>query len=167
MDLRTFFSSLGIGDSSGRECQSKALYTGDRCRLGTDGEYSLMWSDHCTQIMFHVAVMMPNEESGSGGAEASATAEPSPQFNKKRHLGNDFVQIIYYHQHSIPSTNWRDGAGDIISGQFNFVHIFVHELDEYYRVELSEADIAYGVQPSRPSCTERAIERCAQHGAGC
>lgn len=74
------------------------VYTGglDR-REDTDGEYSLYWRSSMLQIMFHVVTLMPNQTS------------LYPQYqNKKRHIGNDNVHIVY-------SDNDADYRQDTIS----------------------------------------------------
>ena len=51
----------------------------------TDGKWSLHWTDNVVEIMFHVTTLMPNCNS-DGLFNFS---------NKKRHIGNNFVNIIY------------------------------------------------------------------------
>lgn len=71
-----------------------------------DGEFAFFWSDRITQIIFHVTTMMP-------------ITEGDPQCTmKKRHIGNDFVNIVFNNS-GLP---WKFGA---IPSQFNFVSIVV------------------------------------------
>jgi hypothetical protein len=51
----------------------------------TDGEYSIYVSDPLTEVMYHVATMMPTPEEG----------EDDQVLNKKRHIGNDHVNIVW------------------------------------------------------------------------
>lgn len=48
-----------------------------------DGKHAYCWADHLTQVVFHVATLMP-------------TKDRDPDCNDKfRHIGNDFVCIVY------------------------------------------------------------------------
>lgn len=71
-----------------------------------DGEFAYVWSDRITEIVFHVTTMMP-------------TLEDDQQCTmKKRHIGNDFVNIVFNNS-GLP---WRFGT---IPSQFNFVSIVI------------------------------------------
>lgn len=71
-----------------------------------DGEFAYVWSDRITEIVFHVTTMMP-------------TLQDDPQCTmKKRHIGNDFVNIVFNNS-GLP---WRFGT---IPSQFNFVSIVI------------------------------------------
>ena len=60
------------------------VYLGGLDRSGTDGEYAYCFYNDITQVIFHVATMMPTD----------LMADPSCS-NKKLHIGNDFVTIVY------------------------------------------------------------------------
>ncbi|CAB4056450.1 TSC2 [Lepeophtheirus salmonis] len=48
-----------------------------------DGNFAYMWEDDVMQVIFHVATLMPNHDN-------------DPQANKKkRHIGNNYVAIVY------------------------------------------------------------------------
>lgn len=70
-----------------------------------DGEYAYAWWDDIGQILYHTATLMPS------GDEDNYT-------NKKRHIGNDWVRIV-----------WNDSGAsyrfDTLSTQFQFVNIVV------------------------------------------
>ncbi|KAF8151973.1 hypothetical protein K438DRAFT_1864862 [Mycena galopus ATCC 62051] len=71
-----------------------------------DGEYAYAWWDDIGQILYHTATMMPSSPN-------------DPQFtNKKRHIGNDFVRIV-----------WNDSGKpyrfDTLNTQFQFVNIVI------------------------------------------
>lgn len=71
-----------------------------------DGEFAYVWSDRITEIVFHITTMMP-------------TLADDPQCTmKKRHIGNDFVNIVFNNS-GLP---WRFGT---IPSQFNFVSIVI------------------------------------------
>ncbi|KAG6820388.1 hypothetical protein H0H93_001158 [Arthromyces matolae] len=81
------------------------VYTGD-LDPEEDGEYAYAWWDDIGQILYHTATMMP-------------TVEHDPQCtNKKRHIGNDFVRIV-----------WNDSGHpykfDTLTTQFQFVNIVI------------------------------------------
>lgn len=71
-----------------------------------DGEYAYAWWDDTGQVLYHTATMMP-------------TLPDDPQCtNKKRHLGNDFVKIV-----------WNDSGTpyrfETLSTQFQFINIVI------------------------------------------
>ncbi|PPQ98647.1 hypothetical protein CVT24_004145 [Panaeolus cyanescens] len=71
-----------------------------------DGEYAYAWWDDIGQILYHTATMMP-------------TTKHDPQCNnKKRHIGNDHVRIV-----------WNDSGlpyrFDTLTTEFQFVNIVI------------------------------------------
>lgn len=100
-----------------------------------DGEYAYAWWDDNSQILYHAATLMPTD--------------PNDEHcdNKKRHIGNDRVRII-----------WNDSDKpyrfDTLATQFQFVNIViephsrgavaafsdnVHE-NEYFKVTVQRAE---------------------------
>lgn len=72
-----------------------------------DGEATYAWRDRVSEIVYHVTTMMPTD------------LERDPQcINKKRHIGNDFVNVIY--NDSIAAFKF-----DTIPSQFNAINIVV------------------------------------------
>ncbi|KAI9741906.1 MAG: Tuberous sclerosis 2-like protein [Cirrosporium novae-zelandiae] len=72
-----------------------------------DGEFTFAWRDRVTEIIFHIATMMPTD------------LEHDPQcINKKRHLGNDFVNIIYNDSNA-------PFKFDTLPSAFNYVNIVI------------------------------------------
>ena len=71
-----------------------------------DGEYAYAWWDDIGQILYHTATMMP------------ASPHDPQSNNKKRHIGNDYVRIV-----------WNDSGSayrfDTLSTQFQFVNIVI------------------------------------------
>lgn len=71
-----------------------------------DGEYAYGWWDDIGQVLFHTATMMPN------------AADDEYCVNKKRHIGNDYVRIV-----------WNDGGRpykfDTLATQFQFLNIVI------------------------------------------
>ncbi|MGH0115421.1 UNVERIFIED_CONTAM: hypothetical protein FKN15_000056 [Acipenser sinensis] len=82
----------------------------DDIMQGKDGELTYCWHDDNMQAIFHIATLMPNRESDKGCC------------NKKRHIGNDFVIIVY----SDAGEEYKLGT---IKGQFNFVEVIIKPLD--------------------------------------
>ncbi|GAA5939657.1 uncharacterized protein JCM15063_005247 [Sporobolomyces koalae] len=72
-----------------------------------DGRWTYVWDDDISQIVFHIATLMPT----------SLDTDPLCTL-KKRHIGNDFVKVI-----------WNDSGGefafDTLPGDFNFVNIVI------------------------------------------
>ncbi|KAI7831510.1 hypothetical protein BC939DRAFT_525071 [Gamsiella multidivaricata] len=71
-----------------------------------DGEYAYSHQDEITQMIFHVATMMPNQPH-----------DVNFDF-KKRHIGNDWVTIVF-------NESGADYDFGTISGQFNFMTLVV------------------------------------------
>lgn len=87
------------------ECYSGGL---DRTESASDGHYTLLWQDEITQVLFLVATLMPTL--------------PGTVLNKKRHIGNCFVTLVYNESTSPfkPSS---------LPGQFNTAHIVITPLE--------------------------------------
>lgn len=76
-------------------------------QYNTDGEYTYCWRDRVTEMVFHVTTLMPTN------------LEHDPQCsNKKKHIGNDFVNIIFNNS-GIPF------RFDTFPSQFNYVNIVI------------------------------------------
>lgn len=72
-----------------------------------DGKWTYIWDDDIAQLVFHVATLMPT------------SPETDPQATlKKRHIGNDFVKVIF-------NDSGEDFAFDTLPGDFNFVNIVI------------------------------------------
>ncbi|KNC85269.1 hypothetical protein SARC_02528 [Sphaeroforma arctica JP610] len=90
--------------------ENSELYTGGLDREeGADGEFTYHWQDDITEVVFHVATLMP-----SGQAAC---------VDKKRHIGNDFVTIVY---NDAPRTYNLHA----IRGQFNFIDLIIQPLED-------------------------------------
>ncbi|KAI1169265.1 hypothetical protein F5B18DRAFT_594689 [Nemania serpens] len=73
----------------------------------TDGEYTFCWRDRVTEIVFHVTTQMPTD------------LERDPRCTqKKRHIGNDFVNIIF-NDSGFPFNF------DTFPSEFNYVYIVI------------------------------------------
>jgi hypothetical protein len=72
-----------------------------------DGRFAYFWKDDVTEVVFHIATLMPTH------------LDRDPQCSaKKRHIGNDYVTIVY-------NDSGMDYAFDTLPSQFNFINIVV------------------------------------------
>jgi hypothetical protein len=99
-----FLSGLGtLAKLQGATFNTQGL---DR-QYNTDGEYTYCWRDRVTEIVFHVTTLMPTN------------LDHDPQCaNKKRHIGNDFVNIIF-------NNSGHPFRFDTFPSDFNFVNIVI------------------------------------------
>ncbi|KAI9049172.1 hypothetical protein LZ554_007019 [Drepanopeziza brunnea f. sp. 'monogermtubi'] len=100
-----------------------------------DGKYTFCWRDRVSEIVFHVTTQMPTN------------LDNDPQcIMKKRHIGNDFVNIIF-------NNSGLPFRFDTFPSQFNYVNIVItpesrasfvatrfrskmHANDAFYRVQV-------------------------------
>ncbi|XP_022651499.1 tuberin-like isoform X3 [Varroa destructor] len=67
-----------------KDIHGVSVYSGGLdTKYGEDGDFSIAWHDDVMQVMFHVATLMPTKASD---IQCSG---------KKKHIGNDFVVIVY------------------------------------------------------------------------
>lgn len=76
-------------------------------RDDVDGEFTYCWRDRCMELVFHVTTMMPTNRD-----------DDMTYPNKKRHIGNDFVNIIF-NDSGLPYNF------DTFPSAFNYVHIVI------------------------------------------
>ncbi|CAI2163456.1 15408_t:CDS:2 [Funneliformis geosporum] len=86
----------------------KNVYTGGLdTEYDIDGEYAYYWKDDITQVIFHCATLMPTD------------LDRDPQCaGKKRHIGNDFVTIVF-------NNSGQEYAFDTLPSHFNFINIVI------------------------------------------
>lgn len=127
----------GLGDLI--RLQGCKINTGGLDREGDfDGKWTYVWSDEIQQIIFHVATLMPTRR------------EQDPQCNyKKRHIGNDYVKIIF-------NDSGVRTPFDILPGQFNFVNIIIEPHTPAGEAWKGETGIANNTQFFRVSMQQRA-----------
>ncbi|KAL8400537.1 hypothetical protein RB594_000796 [Gaeumannomyces avenae] len=73
----------------------------------TDGQYTFCWRDRVTELVFHVTTQMPTN------LDHDALC-----INKKRHIGNDFVNIIF-------NDSGQPFKFDTFPSEFNYVNIVI------------------------------------------
>ncbi|XP_009327652.1 PREDICTED: tuberin isoform X3 [Pygoscelis adeliae] len=93
-----------------KDCQPDKIYLGGLDVCGDDGQFTYCWHDDIMQAIFHIATLMPTKDVDKNRCD------------KKRHLGNDFVSIVY-------NDSGEDFKLGTIKGQFNFVHVIITPLD--------------------------------------
>ncbi|KAF0981277.1 hypothetical protein FDP41_012537 [Naegleria fowleri] len=89
-------------------------FMGGLDKNGSTGVNAPYYADYRTELMFHVPTMMPNNP------------KDPQQIHKKRHVGNDHVNIIW-------SEHTRDYYRNTIISQFNFVHIVLYPLNRTHK----------------------------------
>ncbi|KAJ5980097.1 hypothetical protein N7481_007395 [Penicillium waksmanii] len=101
-DYEHFLSELGTKVSlRNPQFNTQGLYA------DTDGESTYAWRDRVTEIVYHVATMMPTD------------FDHDPQcINKKRNIGNNFVTIVF-NRSNLPFNF------DTIPSEFNFINIVI------------------------------------------
>ncbi|KAJ0404199.1 hypothetical protein P43SY_002042 [Pythium insidiosum] len=85
----------------------------------SDGRYTIVFKHYCFQMVFHVASMMV----ASDASASSSLPGTSSVMKKKRHIGNDFVHVVFKECD-------EDYDVQTFSGQFNDVHIVVQPLND-------------------------------------
>lgn len=122
-DYEYFLSGLGTKvPLRGAQFNTQGLHA------DIDGEATYAWRDRVTEIVYHVATLMPTD----------FDADPNC-INKKRHIGNDYVNIIF--NRSNDPFNF-----DTIPSQFNFINIVISPISR----------IADDTSSSNPSPTDTA-----------
>ncbi|KAL5291508.1 TSC2 family protein [Megaselia abdita] len=77
---------------------------------GADGLFTYVWMDDIMQVIFHVATLMPTKES-------------DPKCNeKKKHIGNDYVSIVY-------NESGEEYSMSTIRGQCNHACVVVEPIE--------------------------------------
>ena len=106
-----FLLDLGqfVSLSNNRDVYTGGLDTSTDC---FDGQYAILFvpDQRLTQMIFHVTTLMPSFEH-----DPSRTA-------KKRHIGNDFVMIVW-------NEGGRDYDRNTIPSQFNLVQIIIEPMN--------------------------------------
>ncbi|XP_054271198.1 tuberin isoform X2 [Macrosteles quadrilineatus] len=88
----------------------QTVFLGGLERNGNDGKFAYNWQDDVTQVIFHVATLMP-------------TRDNDPNCNaKKLHIGNDHVTIVYNESGEPYNRN-------TVKCQFNYTCVVVEPLD--------------------------------------
>nr|DBA19310.1 TPA: hypothetical protein GDO54_015168 [Pyxicephalus adspersus] len=92
------------------DTQPDKIFLGGLDGCGDDGQFTYCWHDDIMQVIFQITTLMPNKE-----------IDPL-RCNKKRHVGNNFVNIVYNDSGEF----YKLGT---LRGQFNFVDVNIQPLD--------------------------------------
>lgn len=92
-----------------KEAKEQNFFIDLECN-GKDGNFTYIWQDDIVQVTFHVATLMPNHKHDPNCNE------------KKKHIGNDFVSIVY---------NESGEPYDLktIKGQFNYACVVIEPME--------------------------------------
>lgn len=103
-DYMVFLAGLGtLTKLKGATFNTQGL---DR-QFDSDGEFTICWRDRVTELVFHVTTMMPTN------------LEQDPLCTaKKRHIGNDFVNIIF-------NNSGNPFDFNTFPSEFNYVNIVI------------------------------------------
>lgn len=125
-DYTEFLNSLGtLTKLKGATFNTQGL---DR-EYDSDGQYTFCWRDRVTEIVFHVTTQMPTN------------IERDPQGTlKKRHIGNDFVNIIF-------NDSGKPFRFDTFPSQFNYVNIVITPASRASFIATRTADRSGAGQP--------------------
>ncbi|KAH0795608.1 putative Rap/Ran GTPase-activating protein [Histomonas meleagridis] len=90
---------------------------------------SVYYADLLNEVMFHIAPIMETDE------------KDVQQIKKKKHIGNDHIHIIW-------CENTKEYNHQIITSQFNNVHIIIYPLKTcLFRISVKKKDDAFWVGP--------------------
>ncbi|PFH56974.1 hypothetical protein XA68_15682 [Ophiocordyceps unilateralis] len=128
-DYVKFLNNLGtLTKLKGAKLNTQGL---DR-EYDSDGEYTFCWRDRVTEIVFHVTTQMPTDLK----RDANCTM-------KKRHIGNDFVSIIF-NDSGLPF------RFDTFPSQFNFVNIVITPASRASFIAMREAEAEASLGRKQP-----------------
>lgn len=103
-DYREFLEDLGnLRKLKGANFNTQGL---DRVDDG-DGAYTMVWNNAVTELVYHITTFMPNDSDPHMAV-----------INKKRHIGNDFVNIVF-------NNSGSDFRFDTFPSAFNYVYIVI------------------------------------------
>ena len=92
-----------------KDCHMTGWFVGGLDTVwGNDGEFALCWRNEVCHIVFHAATLMPGGGPVDGSA-ADSEAVKRATINRKRHIGNDNVVIVYLEE---------DGAYEVMAFLF-------------------------------------------------
>ena len=129
----TFLAGLGTAVKlQGAKFNTQGL---DRIS-NTDGTHTYAWRDRVTEIVFHVATMMPTDLANDPHCD-----------DKKRHIGNDRVKIIY-------NNSGQDLGFEVIKSAFNDVDIVVCPEAHQQDGRQSKRRKAQDAQKATPTATD-------------
>lgn len=104
-DYREFLNDLGTL----RKLKGATFNTQGLDRFGdADGEHTIVWNNDVTELVYHITTFMPFDP----------IDEHTTVINKKRHIGNDFVNIVF-------NNSGAPFLFNTFPSQFNAVYIVI------------------------------------------
>ncbi|KXT07130.1 hypothetical protein AC578_2378 [Pseudocercospora eumusae] len=104
-DYREFLEDLGsLRKLKDAKFNSQGL---DRA-MDADGAYTMVYNNEVTELVYHITTFMPND----------AHDPKMSIINKKRHIGNDFVNIVF-------NTSGHEFDFNTFPSAFNYVYIVI------------------------------------------
>ncbi|SMR45942.1 unnamed protein product [Zymoseptoria tritici ST99CH_1E4] len=120
-DYREFLEDIGtLRKLQGASFNTQGL---DRAE-DADGEYTMVWNNEVTELVYHITTFMPND------ADTRLAV-----INKKRHIGNDFVNIVF-------NNSGAAFAFDTFPSAFNYVYITISPAERTSFLQAREATAA-------------------------
>jgi len=101
-----------------KDMDTHRFYPGGLDTDGSAGDFTLLWFDGITQILFHVATMMLNKDENCN--------------SKKRHIGNDSTIIVYNES----GEEYQFGAIKGSKNKFIFVFRLINSLWIHFVIHL-------------------------------
>ena len=130
-DYHRFLAQLGNEVSLKPTSDGNLPFQAHGLRYDKDGDRTIAWRDHLTEIVFLCATMMPLDQEEEEG---------SPWQRKKGHLGNSFATIVF-------NRSGQQWDFDNLKTQFNFVTIVLEPADR------KASDIEASTNASLPGTT--------------
>jgi len=97
-------------------------YLGGLDNGGSNGKEAPYYTNPCLEVVFHEVVRMPTIK------------DDDIQLQKKRHVGNDIVHIVF-------SEHCRDYSPKTISSQFNDAHVIIYPISNgMFRVQVAQKE---------------------------
>ncbi len=157
-DYITFISNLGtLRPLKDATFNTQGL---DRSTDSADGTHAIVWNNEITELVYHITTLMPN----NGDVNLNTT-------NKKRHIGNDFVNIIF-------NNSGAAFSFDTFPSQFNAVYIVItpsartsflqtrrRQHDDQQQAPVAFYRVQVLVRPNYPAISSAATEKIVSAGS--
>ncbi|EME47643.1 hypothetical protein DOTSEDRAFT_69560 [Dothistroma septosporum NZE10] len=106
-DYREFLEDMGSVRSL--KCATWNAQGLDRSQDAVDGEFTVVWNNEVTELVYHITTYMPRDPGGD---------DQLTIINKKRHIGNDYVNIVF-------NNSGHVFRFDTFPSAFNYVYIII------------------------------------------
>ncbi|KAF2161230.1 hypothetical protein M409DRAFT_28269 [Zasmidium cellare ATCC 36951] len=121
-DYREFLEDMGsVRRLKGATFNTQGLDRAD----DNDGAYTIVWNNEVTELVYHVTTLMPSD----------AHDDKQTVINKKRHIGNDYVNIVF-------NNSGRPFRFDTFPSAFNRVYVVISPSERTSFVQAREITAA-------------------------